>query len=149
MTNTAIPVLVGQMTTGRTAGVSWALWPAEVYSGGCLLRFRLAPEDVGADYPDSDSLFATIRRLEGHDGETILVESGRGEVQLSSGRLPTRGGEPTTSEPWEYVWTLEYWWPREQWDDKLTLTWRTQDLQLALPIDVGALRAAADSGYWS
>ncbi|MFE7796890.1 hypothetical protein [Nocardia sp. NPDC057440] len=145
MTNTAIPVLVGQLTTGRTEAVSWALWPAEVYSTGCLLRIRLAPEGERPEYQESKSLFATIQLLEGHERELITVESGHGKVQLSSGRLPTRGGEPPTSEPWEYVWTLEYWWPQERWDDKLTLAWPTYDLHLDLPVDIGELRTARDS----
>ncbi|MFB8280255.1 hypothetical protein [Nocardia colli] len=148
MTNTAIPVLVGQLVTDRTEAVQWALWPAEVYCSGCLLRIRLVPDELKPEYQDSDSraLFGTIQLLDGHDRELITVESGQGRVQLSSGRLPTRGGDPRSSEPWEYVWTLEYWWPRERWDDELTLTWPAYGLRLDLPVDIGDLRAARDVG---
>lgn len=141
----AIPALLGQLTSGEKSNVEWALWPIEVYSSGCLIRLRLAPLGKWREYADFRHLTSTIHLVDGLEHEHILVSADTGELLQNSGRLPSRGVEPQTYEPWTHAWTIDYWWAHEQWaGDTITVTWPAHNLRLELPIDLDALTAAAE-----
>ena len=144
-TSPAIPTLIGQLTTGEQSNVEWALWPIEVYSSGCLIRLRLAPLGKWHEYDDFRHLTSTIHLVDGLEDEHILVSAATGELLQNSGRLPSRGVEPQTYEPWTHAWTIDYWWAREQWaGDTITVTWPAHNLRLELPIDLNSLTTAAE-----
>lgn len=140
----AIPALVGNLLSGTSEQVVWVVWPLEVYPSGCLVRLRLAPEGTWQEYEDFRTLAATVQPLEGLDRERIVLETDLGELRHVWSRLPNRAAEPATGEPWEHAWTVEYWWPRDQWSgDTLTLTWPVRGFRVILPVDREGMVAAA------
>jgi hypothetical protein len=140
----AIPRLVGQLTTGVTADIEWALWPIEVYTTGCLAQLRLAPRGKWREYGSSLELISTLHHGSGLDGERIVVSSAAGELAYSTVQLPPQGVEPNSHEPWNHSWTLGYWWPREQWAGPgLTVDWPARQFHLHIPVDIAVITAAA------
>ena len=138
----AIPALVGELLSGVSEQVAWAVWPLEVYSNGCLVRLRLVPEGSRREYEDFRTLAATVQPLGGLDRERIVLEAELGELRHVWSLLPNRGGERPTDEPWEHAWTVEYWWPRDQWSgNTLTLTWPVRSLRVIFPVDRDGMAA--------
>lgn len=140
-----IPVLVGLLETGESSGIRWARWPIEVHAEGCVIRLRLAPTGPWREYPDFRSVAATAQRFDGLEDQQIVVSDQTGELVQLGGRLPTQQAIPSTGDPWEHAWTLEYWWSRPRWCDALAVTWPARELRLRLGIDLPALNTAADS----
>jgi hypothetical protein len=144
MTGPAIPRLVGQLTTGVSVDIEWALWPIEVYATGVLAQLRLAPRGKWREYTSSLELVSTLQHRDGLEDERIVVSSATSELAYSTVQLPPQGVEPNSHEPWNHSWTLGYWWPREQWEGPgLTVTWPARGLHLHIPIDIAAIIAAA------
>jgi hypothetical protein len=141
----AIPRLLGELRSGVSAGIEWALWPIEVYTTGCLAQLRLAPRGTWREYGSSLELISTLHQGDGLGGERIVVSAAAGELAYSVAQLPPRGVEPNSHEPWNHSWTMGYWWPREQWEGSgLTVVWPARQFRLYLPVDVAAIKAAAN-----
>jgi hypothetical protein len=140
-----IPVLVGSLESGESSGIKWARWPIEVYAEGCLVRLRLVPTGPWREYPDFRAVAATTQSLDGLEDEQIVVAADTGELLAHWARLPSREAVPSSGEPWEHAWTIEYWWPRTQWCDTLEVTWPARELRMRLDIDLAALDSAADN----
>jgi hypothetical protein len=140
-----IPILVGSLESGETAGITWARWPIEVHAEGCLVRIRLAPTGPWRPYPDFRAVAATTQQLDGLEDQRIVVAADTAELLAHWARLPTRESTPSSGEPWEHTWTLEYWWPRAQWCDALEVSWAARALRMRLAIDLAALDTAADT----
>ena len=147
--STAVPVLVGELRSDTSNQVEWVTWPLEVYPNGCLVRLRLIPAGTWPEYEDFRTLAATVQPLDGLGAERIVLEGHSGKLQHVWSRLPNLSVEPATGAPWEHAWTVEYWWPRQQWNgDALTLTWPVRGLHVSLPVDRARLVAAAE-GDWT
>jgi hypothetical protein len=142
----AIPLLVGELRSGVTVGIEWALWPLEVYASGCLAQLRLAPRGKWREYGSSLELISTLQHRDGLEDERIVVSAAAGELAYgTTTQLPPRGVEPNGHEPWNHSWTMGYWWPRDQWEGPgLTVVWPARQFRLHIPVNIAAITVAAN-----
>lgn len=146
----AVPVLCGDLVGGQVGPepVEWALWPVEVYAAGALLRIRVTPLGPWRDYDDTpEELFATVippASWAAHHEEIVLATAEGGAMGWTKVDLPNAGVEPGHGDTaWSHSWTLEFWWPREDWLSPPRLSWPARSVEVELPVDPARLEALA------
>jgi hypothetical protein len=146
----AAPLLCGALIGGRVGPepVEWVLWPVEVYAVGALLRTRLTPLGPWREYDDESwALQRTVMPpaiwAEHHD-EIVLATAEGGPMRWVNVALPNAGVEPGHGDMvWNHSWTLEFWWPREEWRSPARLSWPARGVDVVQPVDPAALECLA------